>query len=96
MSEELEAWGHAGGANGKIIVRCDGGSPIKQVRGAVAKVHGGEVIPEQPAKRNQHKMEKWRKSEDYKGIHKSVDETNGRQSRHQTDGKRRCDAMASP
>ena len=50
ISEELKAWGHAGGENGKIILKSDGERSIVALREAVAKFHGGEVIPEQPPK----------------------------------------------
>ena len=46
--EELVSWGHAGGIGGKIILKCDGEAGIKAVRDAIAKYHGGEVIPEEP------------------------------------------------
>ena len=42
--------GHAGGTGGRIILKCDGEAGIKAARNAVAKFHGGEVIPEEPAK----------------------------------------------
>ena len=50
MSDELKSWGHAGGAGGKLILKCDGEASIKALRNAVAKFHGGEVIPEEAAK----------------------------------------------
>ena len=50
FSEELKTWGHTGGAGGKIILKCDGEASLKAYRNAVAKYHGGVVIPEQPAK----------------------------------------------
>ena len=50
MSEEMKAWGHAGGTGGRIIPKCDGEAGIKAVRNAVAKFHGGEGFPEEPAK----------------------------------------------
>ena len=48
MSQELKAWGHAGGEAGHIILKCDGERSIKAVRDALAKYHGGKVVPEDP------------------------------------------------
>ena len=48
MSEELRAWGHPGGEAGHIILKSDGETSIKAVREALAKYHGGKVIPESP------------------------------------------------
>ena len=50
ISQELKAWGHSGGDSGKIIIKIDGETSIKAVRNAVAKYHGGVVIPEQSAR----------------------------------------------
>ena len=50
MSAELRTWGHQGGEGGKIILKCDGGSSIVALRDAIARFHGGEVIPESPPK----------------------------------------------
>ena len=50
VSEELKTWGHQGGEGGKIILKCDGEKAMTALRDAVAKFHGGEVIPEGPAK----------------------------------------------
>ena len=41
ISEELKAWGHAGGEKGQIILKCDGERAIAAVRAAVSKFHGG-------------------------------------------------------
>ena len=49
-SEELKAWGNAGGVGGKIILKCDGEAGVRAMRSAIGQYHGGEVIPEQPAK----------------------------------------------
>ena len=48
LSEELKAWGHAGGEAGHIIVKTDGERAIVAVRDALAKYHGGRVILEAP------------------------------------------------
>ena len=48
MSEELRAWGHAGGEAGRLILKSDGERSIVAVRDALAKFHGGRVIPESP------------------------------------------------
>ena len=50
MHEELKSWGHAGGPGGRIILKCDGEAGIKAVREALGRYHGGEVVPEEPAK----------------------------------------------
>ena len=50
ISMELKIWGHAGGHGGEIILKCDSENPIIVVRDAIAKYHGGRVIPEAPAK----------------------------------------------
>ena len=49
MSNELKAWGHSGGPEGKIILKSDGEPAIVAVREALARYHGGIVIPEGPA-----------------------------------------------
>ncbi len=46
MVEQLNSWGHQGGVNGKVILKCDGEPSIKAVRDAVASLIGGVVIPE--------------------------------------------------
>ena len=46
IADELTSWGHAGGQSGHIILKSDGEFAIKAVRDAVAKYHGGKVIPE--------------------------------------------------
>ena len=48
LSEELKAWGHAGGEAGHIIVKTDGERAITAVREALARYHGGKVIAEGP------------------------------------------------
>ena len=48
--EELKSWGHAGGESGHMILKSDGERAIVAVRSALAKFHGGRVIPEGPAK----------------------------------------------
>ena len=48
MSEELRDWGHPGGENGHIILKSDGENSIVAVRDALAKYHGGKVVPESP------------------------------------------------
>ena len=50
ISEELKSWGHAGGTGGHIILKCDGAKSMLAIRDAVAKFHGGIVVPESPAK----------------------------------------------
>ena len=50
MAEELKAWGHPGGERNRLILKCDIESPIRALRDALAKYHGGVVIPEDPAK----------------------------------------------
>ena len=46
MVEQHNGWGHQGGVNGKVVLKCDGEPSIKTVRGAVASLLGGVVIPE--------------------------------------------------
>ena len=46
----MKTWGHAGGQGGKLIMKCDNEASIRQIRDAVAKLLGGEVVPDDPAK----------------------------------------------
>ena len=48
LSDELRAWGHPGGEAGHIILKSDGERSIVAVGEALAKYHGGRVIPEHP------------------------------------------------
>ena len=48
MAEELKSWGHTGGEGGHIILKSDGERAISAVREALAKFHGGKVVPEAP------------------------------------------------
>lgn len=48
LSEELRVWGHPGGEGGHIILKSDGERSIVAVREALAKYHGGKVVPESP------------------------------------------------
>ena len=48
LSEELKAWGHAGGQAGHIILKTDGERSIVAVRDALARYHGGKVVVETP------------------------------------------------
>ena len=50
MSKELKAWGHGGGPDGHIIIKSDNENSIKNVVDALAKHHGGRVVPELSAK----------------------------------------------
>ena len=50
LCEELRTWGHAGGAGGTIVLKNDREAALVAFRNAVAKYHGGTVIPEEPAK----------------------------------------------
>ena len=50
IASELKVWGHAGGEGGSLILKSDSENAIVAVRTAVAKFHGGRVIPEAPAK----------------------------------------------
>ena len=54
MSDELKAWAHAGTTGGELIVKGGGESAIRAVRGALAKYHGGRMIPEGPPKGESH------------------------------------------
>ena len=48
LSDELKCWGHPGGAGGHIIIKADGEPAIRAVMDAVAKYHGGKVVPDAP------------------------------------------------
>ena len=48
MSEEMKSWGHQGGDGGHIILKSDGERSIVALRTALAKFHGGKVVPEDP------------------------------------------------
>ena len=48
LREELVSWGHAGGDGGKIILKSDSEAAIVAVREALARRHGGRVVPERP------------------------------------------------
>ena len=48
MSEDMKSWGHEGGDGGHIILKGDGERSIVAVRTALAKFHGGKVVPEDP------------------------------------------------
>ena len=50
LHAELKAWGRPGGGDNKLIIKCDGESPIVAVREALARKHGGIISPEQPPK----------------------------------------------
>ena len=50
MSMELKSWGHPGGDGGHIILKADGEKSIIAVRDALARYHGGKVVPEGPPK----------------------------------------------
>ena len=50
LSAELRVWGHAGGEGGSVIIKSDSENAIVAVRNALAKYHGGRVVPEAPAK----------------------------------------------
>ena len=48
MRDELVSWGHAGGAGGNIILKSDSEAAIVAVREALARRHGGIIVPERP------------------------------------------------
>ena len=50
ISAELKAWGHPGGEGMSLILKSDGERAVVAMREAVAKFHGGRIIPESPAK----------------------------------------------
>ena len=50
MSKELKSWGYAGGPDGHIVVKSDNEISIKNVVDALARHHGGRVVPELSAK----------------------------------------------
>jgi len=50
LSDELKAWGHPGPTGGELILKCDSEFPARAVREALAKYHGGRMIPMGPPK----------------------------------------------
>ena len=46
--EETKSWGHQGGDGGHNILKSDGERSIVALRTALAKFHGGKVVPEDP------------------------------------------------
>ena len=48
MHDELKSWGYPGGENNPLIFKSDGEPAMKSVREALARYHGGTIIPEQP------------------------------------------------
>ena len=50
LSEEMRVWGHQGGVGGKVILKSDNEKSLTKFRDELGKYHGGEVIPENPAK----------------------------------------------
>ena len=49
LHRELVAWGHPGGSRGQLIIKSDTEPAIVAVREALARRHGGRVVPEKPA-----------------------------------------------
>ena len=49
-ADELKLWGHTGGSDQRLILKCDGESSMKAFRDILARFHGGVVIPARPAK----------------------------------------------
>ena len=47
---ELKAWGRPWGGDNKLIIKCEGESPIVAVREALAGKHGGMISLGQPPK----------------------------------------------
>ena len=50
MVEELKSWGHTGGPESSLILKCDGEPAIKAVRDMVGRMLGGTVVPENTPK----------------------------------------------
>ena len=48
LSDELKGWGHCGGSAGHIILKSDSEPSIVLVCDALARYHGGKVVPERP------------------------------------------------
>ena len=48
LSREMRTWGHAGGPGGRIILKRDRENALLAFRNAVARFHGGIIIPEEP------------------------------------------------
>jgi len=48
--EELKTWGRGGGPGGALTLKCDGKPAVRAVHEALARHHGGRIIPEGPPK----------------------------------------------
>jgi len=59
VSEELKSWGHQGGVNGKIIMKCDNEESIVALMNAIAKFHGEPWCPSSPPRTIASRMEPW-------------------------------------
>ena len=47
-SDELRAWGHPGGAEHRLILKCDGEPALVAFRDALARYHGGVCVCPRP------------------------------------------------
>ena len=54
-SDELKAWGHPGGGEGRIILKSDGEPSFVAFRDALARFHGGGMHPRNISKRRESK-----------------------------------------
>ena len=50
ISLELKSWGHQGGSGNRMIMKADGERSLKALRDAVARYHGGIIVPEVSAR----------------------------------------------
>ena len=50
ISFELKSWRHQGGSGSRLIMKADGERSLKTLRDAVARYHGGIVVPEVSAR----------------------------------------------
>ena len=48
ICDELRSWGHPGGGSHSIIMKSDSEPAVVALREAVARLHGGRVVPERP------------------------------------------------
>ena len=50
ISLELKSWAHQGGSGNRMIMKADGERSLKALRDAVARYHGGIIVPEVSAR----------------------------------------------
>ena len=50
VSEELKAWRHQGGSESRLVFKTDSEFALTSLRDAVARFHGGVIVPERSAR----------------------------------------------